>query len=453
MTKATAPQASLRDRAFSGGAWSIAGYGVGLMIRFGSNLVMTRLLVPEMFGVMSIAIVVMVGLAMFSDLGLRQNIVQSQRGSDPVFLNTVWVVQIIRGVVLWFVALGIALLVITANVARVVPEGSVYSDPLLPYVIMVLSIGTVISGFSSTKGAEASRNLSLGRLTQIEIFNQVAGFLCMLGWASVDCSIWALVAGSLCTQLFSVVLGHVLLPGTTNRWQWDRASALDIIQFGKWTFASSILGFLVSSGDRLLLGGLVDPAALGLYVIALLMFGAVEQALLRIVGTVVFPALSEVARNQGDMKKVYYQFHMVIGSIAYFSAGVLMVSGNALTGFLYDPRYAQAGWILELLAIVLMVTPFSIAIQSYLALGMPQLQSRILGVRLIAMYVAVPLGFNLYGLTGALWGIIISQFAGVPMFIRYNLRYGLLDMRREVAPLSAGLAGGVAGMLLSLLKH
>ena len=90
------------------GAWSLAGYAVSQVIRFGSNLIMTRLLVPEMFGVMAIATIVMVGLAMFSDLGLRQSIVQSRRGDDPAFLNTAWALQILRGLVLWAIALAIA---------------------------------------------------------------------------------------------------------------------------------------------------------------------------------------------------------------------------------------------------------------------------------------------------------------------------------------------------------
>ena len=79
-----------------------------MIIRFGSNLVMTRLLMPEAFGVMSIATTVMVGLAMFSDLGLRQFIVQSSRGNDPSYLNTAWAIQILRGALLWVVSVAVS---------------------------------------------------------------------------------------------------------------------------------------------------------------------------------------------------------------------------------------------------------------------------------------------------------------------------------------------------------
>jgi hypothetical protein len=61
---------SLRQRVLKAGAWTLAGFGASQVIRFGSNLLMTRLLVPEMFGVMAVANVVMVGLSLFSDIGL-----------------------------------------------------------------------------------------------------------------------------------------------------------------------------------------------------------------------------------------------------------------------------------------------------------------------------------------------------------------------------------------------
>ncbi len=69
---------------------------------------MARLLMPEIFGVMLIATTVSVVLHLLSDVGLRQNIVQSPRGDDPVFLNTAWTVQILRGVVLFASTLLIA---------------------------------------------------------------------------------------------------------------------------------------------------------------------------------------------------------------------------------------------------------------------------------------------------------------------------------------------------------
>src|ERR1700730_10370939 len=115
---------ALKRRVLNAGGWLFVGYGLSLTIRLGSNLLMTRLLLPEMFGVVSMAGIVLVGLAMFSDLGLKQCIVRSERGHDAAFLNTAWTIQILQGALLWLAALGVSLLVWIANVFGALPPGS-----------------------------------------------------------------------------------------------------------------------------------------------------------------------------------------------------------------------------------------------------------------------------------------------------------------------------------------
>jgi O-antigen/teichoic acid export membrane protein len=330
---------SLKQRVLNAGVWSLAGYGLSLGLRFASNLLMTRLLAPELFGVMAIAMMVLVGLAMFSDFGLKQSVIQSKRGHDPRFLNTAWVIQIVRGVMLWLFALTVGLLLFLADRTGMVPGNTVYADPNLPYVIAVLSIITVIHGFQSTKLFEASRNLALGQVTIIEVIAQVAGFVCMIAWVSVDRSIWALVSGNVCTILVSALMSHASLPGVPNRWEWDGSAFREIVHFGKWIFLASILGFLVANGDRVLLGGFVSTTVLGVYVIAFLIFSAVDQVLTKIISEVAFPAFSEISRQQPtDLKASYYRFHFPIASFAYFCSGILILSGQPLVSLLYDQR-------------------------------------------------------------------------------------------------------------------
>jgi O-antigen/teichoic acid export membrane protein len=297
---------------------------------------------------------------------------------------------------------------------------------------------------------EANRNLALRQITLIDLGTQMLGLLCMLVWAWVDRSIWALVAGNIFTSLALALFSHAFLPGTANRWRWDRVAFLEITQFGKWIFTSSILSFLVTNSDRLLLGVFVGSATLGVYVIAFLIVGAIDQLVGRIVAGVTLPALSEVVRRTGDLRTAYYRFHLLIAAPAYFCAGFLMVSGAPLIGLLYDHRYADAGWMLQILAAMLIAAPFQIAVQSYLALGMPQLHSKILLVRLMVLVTAMPVGFLLFGLPGVLWGIVGSQLSSVPVFIFYNARNGLLDLRKELLPFPALLFGmGVGGLITS----
>ena len=443
-------QASLKHRVLSAGLWSLAGFALTMIIRFGSNLVMTRLLMPEAFGVMSIATTVMVGLAMFSDLGLKQFIVQSKRGNDPSYLNTAWVIQILRGALLWVVSVAVSVVVLILARTGLIPEGSVYASPMLPPVIAVLCLSALIGGFSSTRLLEASRGLSLGPLTLIEIVSQIVALVCMIAWVWIDRSIWSLVAGGIAGTVARTWLSHVWLPGLRNRWEWDRSASHEILHFGKWIFLASILGFLVNAGDQLLLGGMVNSTVLGLYAIANLYISAVDGILSKLMGDVSFPAFSEVVRERpGNLKQHYYRFHRIIGAIAYFSAGFLMAFGQTLINLLYDNRYQASGYILEIIAAILLTAPFRLATQSFLALGMPRLQSDVILVRLISLVVLTPIGFHFAGLTGALAGIVFSHFSYVPIIILYNVRHNLFDLRKEMLLSVLAPIGLAVGALLS----
>ena len=107
---------------------------------------------------------------------------------------------------------------------------------------------------------------------------------------------------------------------------------------------------LLNRGRPLLLGGLLNSNSLGIYSIAYLIFNSVEQVPMKIMGDVSFPALSEVSRDRPtELKRSYYRFHVVIASFVYVCSGVLITSGASLVHLLYDPRYEQAGWMLEIL--------------------------------------------------------------------------------------------------------
>ena len=117
----------------------MAGHGASVLIRLASSLILTRLLFPEVYGVMSLVWMVMYGLAMFSDVGLGPAIIRDKRGDDPVFLNTAWTVQAIRGAVLW-----------GGSCLAASPMAAFYGQPELAQLIPVAGLTALIAGFNST---------------------------------------------------------------------------------------------------------------------------------------------------------------------------------------------------------------------------------------------------------------------------------------------------------------
>jgi len=421
-------------------------------IRLGGNLVMTRLLVPEMFGVMAIASIVLTMLTMLSDLGLHHNIVQSRRGEDPAFLDTAWAVQILRGGLLWIMALLLSAGLYAGNLAGWFPPDSVYASSELPLVIAVGTFATVISGFQSTGVALSLRNLDQKRLVQMELMAQTTALVFMIGVGIATRSIWALVAGGLVGAGTSMLLSHFWLKRHRNRLQWDKGALHELLSFGKWTIVSSVFTVLGINGDKLLLGGYLSADMLGLYAIATLILAAVEGALGRLFNAISLPALSEVSRTDpGRLREAYYKLRVPGDLILLFAGGVLFAAGQGLIDLLYDPRYASAGGMLQVLGLSYVAARYNITYHIYLAIGKPRYQAIISGVRCVALFVIVPLSYAFGGSQAAIWGIALHGLAIIPIVLGFNARLGYLDSRREFLVLLALPAGiGCGHALLAL---
>ncbi len=415
------------------GVWVLGGHACSQIIRLGSNLIMTRLLIPEMFGIMAVANVLLTGIALFSDLGLRQNVIQSKRGDDPVFLNTVWTVQIVRGILIWLVAFSIAVGLHTLVATHMALQGTVYSEPVLPFIVGIISFNAVINGFESTKIALANRKFNLGLVTRIEIFSQLSGVVFMISWALVDRSIWAIVAGSILSSFLRMLASHVFLPGSNNKLHWDQTAFSEIFNFGKWIFLTSILGFLAANGDRLLLGGLVSSKVLGLYAIAFLLMSALQAVFSKVIGNVAFPVLSEVARERpAELVHIYYKIRLPVDAISSFITGFLFMTGHLIVSLLYDDRYLQAGQMFEILILALFMERFSLVGQCFVALGKPKLLVPVIVVRIVTLFLLLPVVFSSYGIEGSLWVIACSRFSALPIIFYLKAKYHLLILSREI---------------------
>jgi O-antigen/teichoic acid export membrane protein len=446
----TSSSLSLKSRLLSATVWNLAGYGVTQFIRFFSNLLFARLLTPDAFGLLAIASIVVVGLTMFSDLGLKQNIIRRQGLLTDRFVNTAWVVQILRGALLWLGAVWAALAIWIANRFGLFRLDSVYANPDLVPITIAFAFIALLMGFETTKSAEAARNLAISKITQIEIVSQLVGLFVMIGLAIYTRSAWILVAGGVSSTLCSVLLGHFWLSGIGNRFRWDSPSFREILHFGKWIFAASLLSFLALNGDRLLLGWLLGSTDFGVYVVAFLLFSVGEQVFSRFTAGVIFPGLSEIVRHSPSrLKAQYYRMHFWPAVSAYAIAGVLFSSSDALVHTLYDHRYDQAGWILGILASSFVMAPFSLSIQCYTALGRPELTSLVALVRLLCLLTGVPLGFYAFGFFGAVCGVALSRLLCLPIILFNNIKAGIFNLWRELLPLPAIIVGMLSGFVIS----
>jgi len=437
---------TLKQRAVRSGSWVIFSYLISQVLRLGSNLILTRLLIPEMFGVMAIVSVVMGGLAMFSDVGLLQNIVQSKRGEEADYLDTAWTIQIIRGFFIFFIALLLSIGLYYVRQLEFLSTETVYGNQQLPLLLAVVSITAVISSFNSIHILLLNRKLMLGKLVTIELVSQIIGLIFMLGWAWFQRDIWALVFGGIVASCIKMLLSHLLNLGARCRFLWDKEAVHEIFHFGKWIFLSSILGFFLNQGDRLLLGGVITPKLLGIYTVAFFLANAVIAIFSKLMSSVFYPVLSETVREYPEqLEKVYYRIRNKVDAITFFIAGFIFSSGQVIINILYDQRYQDAGWMLEILGLTIVSSGFFLSGQCFLAQGKAKIVTLMIFIQTCSFFLLFPVLFFLYGIKGALWAIVLAAFLRIIVSSTYLKIYFFYNIKKEFLMLPLAVLGYFLG--------
>lgn len=403
--------ASLSKKAIQGTIWTLFGYGGSQVLRFGGNLILTRLLVPELFGLMALVNTFITGLNLFSDVGIRPSIIRSQRGDDPEFLNTAWTIQVFRGLGLWIICLLIT-----------VPLAKFYNEPELLWITPIVGFRTVIAGFESTSLASLNRHLNLKTLTIYDFIVQGLSLGVMILWAWISPNIWALIVGVLISSLFGLIRSHYLNTGMPNRFAWDQSALKELISFGRWIFVSTVMTFLASQSDRLILGKLLTLEMLGVYTVAFALADLPKSLMQAVMGKVVFPVISkQLDLPRSQLRQNILDKRKLLLLMICFPLAILVCFGDQLILSLYDQRYEQAAWMLPILA--LGMWPFilhSSINKALFAIGKPLYIALGNVFKLLYMVILLPLSFSMMGVLGA---IIVVAFNDIPSYIVVN--YGL----------------------------
>ena len=419
----------LMARVFRSASLIILGYGASQGLRLLSNLILTRLLFPEAFGLMALISVVTVGLTLFSDVGIAPSIAQSKRGDDPAFLNTAWSIQVVRGGLLWVAACLLAY-----------PLSVFYDQPALASYLPLAALSLLVSGFNPTRIETAHRHLLMGRLTVLDLLSQVIGLISMIALALILQSVLALVIGGVIGAAAKLALTHFYLPGDRNRFQWEGAAAKELITFGKWIFLSTVFWFFASQGDKAVLGKFLTLETLGIYNIGY--FLASFPLLLghNVTARVMIP----VYREQTEPARIArLRYGLSVGVIGLLV--VMALSGPWLVDLLYDARYALSGAIIVLLAVALIPQVIGMTYdQAALAAGDSRRFFVYSAIRSSLQVGMLFIGALYAGLIGAIIGMGLAMVLSHGVLIWLARAHGVWDARHDALFAVVGLATAVA---------
>ena len=437
---------TLKQRVMRATGFNTLGIVMRYSFNFISNLALTWLLVPEAFGLMAMVMILHTGLKLFSDIGLKQSVVRSERGEEPHYLRVAWTIQVLRGVAIGFIVflVGIA----TIWLGDFAPADSVYADPMLPGMLMISSLVPVAQSAQTANLWVAERRMIQGRVLVYAFVARSIGLSATIAMALIFRSAWALAIGLVIGQVCRMALSHVMIPGPKMWFVRDPALSKELWAFGRWILVSSIFGFFGQNADRIILGGILDTKTFGFYVVALVWVNAAGALSRQLVSGISLAVFSQVLREQPErLRRVYFKFSWRHDVLAIVATLAVLVVAPFLIHTLYKPDYAVAATMLPYLCLRVLVQRFVLSNTLILAHGDSAQMMIASGLRAIASGVFLIVGNALFGIAGALVGAALVPLAATPFNLYKVARYGAGVIWYDVIWLVVIL--GLAGLLVT----
>ena len=425
---------SLKRKALLGSVWTFAGFGSSQVFRLIGNLILTRLLAPEFFGVMAVVNSLRIGFVLLSDFGIKQSIVHNKRGDDPVFLDTAWTIEVIRGACLFAICCLFAF-----------PAVKIYGNTSFYWLMPIVGFSTLIESCQSTALIGLRRKVNVGKEIAFELFIQLFSIGVMIGWALVSPTLLALAVGVIAGSSVKTIGSYVFFADRRNKFHFNREAASEIFSFGKWLFIATSLIVLAEQSDRLILGNLLPLEVLGVYSVALSLANLPRQIVKRLGNQIIFPVVSrraELSREKLRIEILRQRQKLLI----IFGLMLLpfIILGDGIIFKMYDDRYVDATWMLPILALgVWFSVLFNTANFCLMGIGKPIYGAVGNGLRFLTISIGLFVGYNYGGILGA---IIVVAVSDVPAYI--GIQHGLA--REKLLFLSQDLKSTI--LFLSLIS-
>jgi O-antigen/teichoic acid export membrane protein len=406
------------------------------LLRAVSSVILTRLLVPEVFGIAGVIASVSFTVALVSDLGFQAFVVRHQDGDRSRFLDTIWTVGLIRSVLLTVLLIALA-----------TPIANTIGKPELAPLIAVSAITFVIEGLASLTLLTALRHRQILRLSLLELAVMVVQIVATAACAYVWRNYWAILAGMVISGAFKTALSYLAFSNSWRKFALERQYLRDLWGFARFVTGSSIITILLMQGDKLFLSGAMSLDHFGLYILAVNLASAPLAFTSAFSSRVLYPHYAQLWRDGApDLRAQFYAKRRLPSLLYSFAAGGLIGSAPLIIAILYDPRYAGAAIFLQILAIgPLFALPSNAANEALTSTGRFAATLQASVFKLVWLGIAAPIGF----VTGDAVGLVIAVALMEPAVLLFKWwqlgRISLLDMKQEALFLAPAIAGGFIG--------
>jgi O-antigen/teichoic acid export membrane protein len=432
------PPGRLGAVAARGVAWTGGAQILRQLIQVAGQLILVRLLQPDDFGLLGMAMFFIGMGQLLADFGVGSALVQSRTHDERAISSCFWL------------NLGVAAVLAALVLACAPLVGRFYGRVDLAPLIAVLSLNLLLSGLQVVPNALLYRDLRFGQLARAQVTGSVVGAVAAISLAAAGAGVWSLVA-----QPLVGTTAHLVLTWHSTRWvpRWtfDTVAVKPLARFSAALLGTNLIGYGNRNIDNLLIGRFLGAGPLGHYAMAVQLMLYPLQQVSSVIVRVLFPTLVQI---KDDLPRLRGAYLKAVGTIAFVTfplmGGLFSVADDFVT-VVFGPTWAPMVPALRVLCWVGMMQSVGTTVGSiYLAIGRPEsaLRVTLTAAPVIAAGIAAGLPWGIHGvaLGYATASFLLFYYTAHNAFRLVDLRLG--EFHRAVLRPLVATALMVGGMLL-----
>ncbi|MEM7082349.1 MAG: lipopolysaccharide biosynthesis protein [Pseudomonadota bacterium] len=377
-----------------------------------SLTILARLLSPEDFGVVAMAMFVYAVLDSIAWFGFDSALIQNQE-ADADHYNTAFTFN-----VLFYSAVALLLVVLAQ------PAAGYYREPRVEDILYVMALGAFAFGFENIGTVDFRKHMLYEKDFQFMLSKKIIAFVVTIPLAYLWRNYWALVVGVLASRIGGTLISYVLSP---FRPRFTLKKAGELFAFSKWLFLNTLFFSIRTRIAEPILGRMAGPTALGHFNMGYEISNMPTTELVAPINRAVFPGYAKIKNDLSQMRQGYLKVIGIIALVALPAAAGIGVVAPLLVPVWLGEKWLDTIPLMQVLAFSGALTAIMTNAGSvFLAMGQPR-KLALLGGAYVVLLVAliIPLTKE-YGAVGAAWAYILTSLVINP--IQYGFLFHLIEL-------------------------
>lgn len=368
---------TLSQKVVKGGFWVFLLRIVNRVFSLIRLIILARILSPNDFGLMGIALLTMSILETFSKTGFEEALIQKKEDIES-YLNSAWTVLVLRGFILFIILYFIA------------PYAAVFfNTPEAKPIIKVIGFSILFQAFTNIGITYFKKELEFNKEFIYQFSGALANFVVAVSAVLILKNVWALVFGLLAGNVVRCLVSYLIHP-YRPRLSSDLGKAKELFGFGKWIMGSSILVFLIIQGDDIFVGKLLGATALGFYQLAYRISNMPATEITHVISQVTFPTYSKLQDNLPKLREVYLKVLQLIAFLSFPTAGLIFVLAPDFTKIFLGEKWMLMVPAMQILCIFGVTRSINALFGSFLqGIGKPSISTKAAAIQLAIIIILI----------------------------------------------------------------